>query len=82
MQEAITNVIKHADASICDISLVVNEQWLELTVKDNGKNNQKIISGNGLNGMKERIQLVDGKISFSNNKRGFLLQIKLPNYMI
>ena len=82
VQEAITNVIKHADASICDISLVVNEQWLELTVKDNGKNNQKIISGNGLNGMKERIQLVDGKISFSNNKRGFLLQIKLPNYMI
>jgi len=82
VQEGITNVIKHANATICDIALITNEQWLELTIKDNGHEFQEVLFGNGLNGMKERVEQVDGLMTFNNLQTGVLLQVKLPNYMI
>jgi signal transduction histidine kinase len=34
--EAVTNALKHAEASRIDIGLAVNDDWLEVTVRDDG----------------------------------------------
>ena len=63
-QEAITNVLKHAEATKLEIRLEFALQAVNLIVQDNGKGfdvHQKQ-EGFGLLGMKERVKLLEGQI--------------------
>ncbi|MEH6345961.1 MAG: histidine kinase [Bermanella sp.] len=86
VQESITNMIKHSNASHCQVSLSQCEGWLKLTVLDNGKsidkNHTNILPGNGLKGMAERVVKVDGSMVYEYSNVGFKIDIKLPDYMI
>ncbi|WNO10714.1 sensor histidine kinase [Teredinibacter sp. KSP-S5-2] len=77
VQEALTNVIKHAQASQCSISLT-NKQGPLLNIYDNGKSNTDIIPGNGLKGMAERVKNLGGQLRFHNHEQGFELIVQLP----
>ena len=91
-QESITNMIKHRNAHHCQVSLSQCEGWLKLSVLDNGeskdngtsidKSPKKIVPGNGLKGMAERVAKVDGTMDYELLNEGFKIEIKLPDYMI
>ena len=92
-QEALTNVSRHAHASKVDVSFQKLPSAVGVTIHDNGKSFQvkRILHAKtnkrlGLLGMRERIEMVGGKlciesapgqgtticakIPFANNKRG------------
>ncbi|MBD5780461.1 hypothetical protein IEN85_13250 [Pelagicoccus sp. NFK12] len=79
-QEALTNVRKHADASQVSLSLDLSErQKVRLEVCDNGKGCSGTSGGFGIMGIRERIQLLDGEVSFYTSPgNGFRLSISLP----
>jgi signal transduction histidine kinase len=43
-----------------------------------GKQIDKFNLGNGLKGMRERLGLIGGRVSFNNNEIGFHTEILLP----
>jgi signal transduction histidine kinase len=80
LQEALTNVLKHADASYVQVRLTYEDNWVKMSVEDNGRgettsSNQK---GIGILGMKERFLLLDGTVDASPSKGGFIITAKIP----
>ncbi|WP_046227151.1 sensor histidine kinase [Paenibacillus dauci] len=81
LKEAINNVIKHSEATACDIVIESSPTELRLTVKDNGVGinlKSKRYPGNGLRGMKERLEFVNGNLSIASDE-GTTLRITVPN---
>ncbi|MDQ0217710.1 sensor histidine kinase [Peribacillus cavernae] len=81
LKEAVTNVVKHSGATSCYIS--VEQTWNEIViiVRDNGNINVTegdFAKGNGLIGMKERLEFVNGSLEI-NTQEGTTLFIKVPN---
>jgi len=84
LQEALTNVIRHANASIVNIKLHQSKQGSTLTIKDNGigMHLEKVESGNplGLIGTRERIRQVGGTLYISSGiGQGTKLTIFIPS---
>ncbi|MFC3700541.1 sensor histidine kinase [Reinekea marina] len=77
IQEAITNTLKHSKATEISISLSKVDQNLRLIIKDNGKAKHTIIEGNGLLGMQERVQNVQGQVQLDSTD-GFSITINIP----
>ena len=67
VQEALTNIRKHAQAAKALVRLRVANSQAELTVLDNGRGDadgaQETPSGFGLQGIRERIALVGGSVT-------------------
>lgn len=67
VQEAITNVIRHAHASKIIIEAHLNSKTLSISIKDDGigisSNLKRNRSSHGIIGMAERCRLYDGKFS-------------------
>jgi signal transduction histidine kinase len=79
-QEAIVNVIRHAQASICKIRLEIIENYLYLEVNDNGQGlPDGLQTGVGLHSMRERVSELNGQIEFdSSSGEGTSVQVQLP----
>lgn len=75
--EACTNVTRHANASKVDISLSTAGGQLVLTVTDNGKGGE-LVPGNGLTGMRERLEAVSGALTMTAQRPGIRLQASVP----
>jgi signal transduction histidine kinase len=83
MQEALTNIIRHANATRVDVELFVTENSLSLEVRDNGcglRNADKLKESSfGLRGMQERITAFDGWIDVSSSAGdGTTVMISIP----
>ncbi len=76
-QEAVTNVLRHSDASRCQIIMAGDEESCTLTIKDNGSGVADIEPGNGLKGMQERVQAKGGELAWQQDAQGFQLRITL-----
>jgi two-component system sensor histidine kinase UhpB len=62
-QEALTNAVRHANASDVTVSLSCSEGDLVLSVHDHGKGlPEDVIAGGGLTGMRERAMLIGGTL--------------------
>lgn len=78
LKEAVTNIIRHSGATISKVSIQQRLGEIELIVQDNGKGvKAEETQGNGLKGMRERLELVDGKWSMTSNP-GTTLHIVVP----
>ena len=65
VSEALTNVRKHADATMARISAEVSEGELVITITDNGRGfaqEEAFDQGMGLRGMRERARLIGGSL--------------------
>lgn len=83
VQELIQNVLKHAEASVAIVQLSCNNQWLYITVEDNGKgfNMQGLAAtkGMGLKNVRERVQILGGKMEIqSETDKGTSIMIEIP----
>lgn len=80
VQEGLTNVARHAEASVVFINLSAKGDHLLLQISDNGKGmSDNENKGLGLLGIKERVNLADGKLWIVNHKgKGLSLNIILP----
>ncbi|WP_165500392.1 ATP-binding protein [Pedobacter psychroterrae] len=82
IQEAVNNVVKHADASKLSIQLIRDAEGLSLTIEDNGKGFDKEamndLDGIGLNNIRSRIALLGGTVDIDSAiGKGTLLAIHL-----
>lgn len=77
-KEALTNVLKHSDASRVKIELTQKDKHLMLIIQDNGKNKQaKPSDGLGMSNMKERAAKIGG-VLFVRNQAGFVVELEIP----
>jgi two-component system, NarL family, sensor histidine kinase DesK len=79
LKETITNVVKHSKASVCKISISQSESEISITVWDNGIgiSNHEWSVGNGLRGMSERLEFVNGDLK-AEASEGTLITIQVP----
>jgi signal transduction histidine kinase len=78
-QEGLTNVRRHARASRVDILLDFQPTGVRLEVKDNGVGAAETTGGFGLLGIRERLQLLGGRLEISTGVgKGFCLMASVP----
>jgi signal transduction histidine kinase len=84
IQEAVTNVVRHAGAGACRVSIDRGAEDLSIEVVDNGyghEGSRERTSGAGLGllGMRERVSLLDGDFSAAPRPEGgFRVAARLP----
>jgi signal transduction histidine kinase len=82
VQEATTNVLKHARARRVDIRVHYTESMLALDIRDDGAGDggdPASSSGHGLIGMRERVALFCGELKAGRNPAGgFSVHARLP----
>lgn len=74
VQEALTNVVRHAQADSVSVAVSVMPRTLTLTVADNGVGASQTATdstaGHGLRGMSERVEALGGTFSAGSAKAG------------
>ena len=84
VQEALTNIAKHARATQCRIRLRRTDGDLELAVEDDGRgfdptDETETRQGLGLAGMRERAALLDGRVALESSRgEGTRVRVRLP----
>jgi len=69
LREAATNIRRHASATGVTIRVRKEDTAVVVEVADDGRGG-RIVPGNGLNGMRERLDTVGGSLSLEPNKDG------------
>jgi two-component system NarL family sensor kinase len=83
IQEATSNVMKHAQASKLSIQLIYDEDGVNLSIEDNGtgfeQETLKNKEGIGLKNIQNRVQSLKGTVEFDSRPgEGTLITIHLP----
>jgi signal transduction histidine kinase len=86
IQEAMNNIVKHAEASRVDISLSLIDNTIHLFIADNGKGfnlEERIhsLNTNGIYNMRERVNLLNGSFEINSIiKNGTTIKAVIPLY--
>ena len=81
VQEAMTNTLKHADATHVTVTLAFRDDRLELEVVDDGSHTTSgaATTGQGIIGMRERVALLGGELQAGPREGGgFRVAAQLP----
>ncbi|MFZ0663304.1 MAG: sensor histidine kinase [Acidobacteriaceae bacterium] len=76
LREAVTNVVRHAHATRCVMRFLTENERTALVVEDDGRGGVRE-EGNGLRGMRERIEALGGRFAVDGTS-GTRLTIELP----
>jgi len=76
LREAVTNIVRHARAKTCRLHFVIQDGHRRLMVEDDGRH-ELLREGNGLRGMRERVESIGGHLSLTR-EQGTRLLIELP----
>ncbi len=89
LQESLTNITKHTDSATVDVVLRVDDETIELSVRDYGKgiaperlkrmNHTGSDVGVGIAGMRERLKELGGKLEIQSDSTGTVLIASLPH---
>lgn len=81
-QEAVQNAIKHAQASEIDVKLIVSNNRVNVSVRDDGKGftlTERKSQSFGLIGMRERVDMLDGTLDLTSKPgKGTHVFINIP----
>jgi two-component system sensor histidine kinase DesK len=80
MKEAVTNIVKHSSATTCLIAIELSPTEFVIKVKDNGigiEEESAYFKGNGLRGMKERLEFVNGIMEIESGA-GTMIVFRVP----
>lgn len=81
VQEALTNIVKHANASHVEVSAEEREGEVRISIRDDGDgfDATAATAGRGLTGMRERIELFGGEIEVSSKPgEGTAISARVP----
>ncbi|MEJ2287595.1 MAG: sensor histidine kinase [Deinococcales bacterium] len=79
LREAVTNVVRHAEAHRCEITVGRDDRGVHLRVSDDGKGGSTVNPGNGLTGLAERVAAANGSFNAGPGPAGgFTLDISVP----
>ncbi len=86
LQEALSNVVRHAEASLVDVTVDVQDDRLTLTVTDDGRGFPTLRTGRlkdtdhrmGITGMRERLLAAGGTLHIANRTPGATLRLSVP----
>lgn len=76
VREAVTNVVRHAKAGKCRVELAQSNGDCHLEIEDDGRGGPQT-EGNGIRGMRERIEALGGSVS-RETSRGTRILVTLP----
>jgi len=68
--EALTNVVKHSQATRADLQLTHHDGGLDITVRDDGSGGANAANGTGLRGIARRLSAFDGTLDVSSPPGG------------
>lgn len=81
LREAVTNIVRHSRATTCRLRFMEEDNQRRLVIEDNGASSDGsavfIREGNGLRGMRERIESLGGHLALQRDG-GTRLLIELP----
>ena len=77
LREATTNVVRHSGARACQVEVIERDDRVRLTVEDDGRGGTSA-SGNGLQGLRERVEQLAGTLEIDAVPPGFRLTAELP----
>ncbi|MGB9826486.1 MAG: PAS domain S-box protein, partial [Desulfofundulus sp.] len=79
IQEALTNVARHSEATEVDIHFNETGDTLQVEILDNGGiQEEKPVPGKGLWGMKERARFIGGNLAYGFKDGGFCVSLTVP----
>jgi two-component system, NarL family, sensor histidine kinase UhpB len=72
VQEALTNATKHGAARRAHVEVIEDDSTIRVTVRDDGRGFDPIArtDGFGLIGMRERVELLNGKLELTSSPEG------------
>ena len=76
VREAVTNIVRHAQASRCSLAFAADGATTALVVEDDGRGGIRQ-EGNGLRGMRERVESLGGRLRIESS-HGTRLLIEIP----
>lgn len=80
-KELLTNAIKHANATKIDLQLIYYQEFIYLSVEDNGvgfKEKEVVAKGNGLKSINLRVSYLHGKLNIESSPTGTSALIEIP----
>lgn len=78
LREAVTNIQRHARATLAEVTLACTREHVQLRIRDNGVGSPAV-PGNGLAGMRERVESRGGRLRIDSTLRqGTCVEITLP----
>jgi two-component system sensor histidine kinase DesK len=80
VREAVTNIVRHAQASRCRLEFAANGSGTALVVEDDGRGGIHE-EGNGLPGMRERVESMGGKLQIDSGQ-GTRLLVEIPPHTV
>lgn len=79
VQEVITNTVRHAHADNLWVSIDLGEAGVLIEARDDGRGAEQLTPGNGLRGMRERLEGIGGALDIRVHPgQGFQLSARLP----
>jgi PAS domain S-box-containing protein len=85
VQEALTNVFRHSEATQSRVTLALNENHVLVEIRDNGKGLEEGITkfrpgttGVGIGGMRQRVEEFGGKLRLTNANPGTIVEVVIP----
>ncbi len=78
-QEALTNSVRHSGAEHIGISLQSGPSHIDLVVEDDGRFSGSYTAGNGLTGLRERVEAIGGELCIDSAPHGgWRLTVRIP----
>lgn len=82
VQELVTNSVKHAMASEIHVQLTTRDNYLQLSVEDNGIGfnvNESDAKGIGISNIKSRVAFLQGELDIKSNNKGTSVSVLLED---
>ena len=80
VSEALTNVVKYAEATSASVELKLTDDTLVVTIADDGIGGAELDGGSGLRGLVDRVHAVGGLLQVSSPPgEGTRLRAELPS---
>jgi signal transduction histidine kinase len=77
-QEILTNAARHSGAQNLWLGLVRDGDGIALKARDDGRGSPSVKPGNGLTGIRERVEAAGGALKIDGASGGFRLEVWLP----
>jgi len=79
VQEAVTNALRHSQATSVAVHVQFRPNSVELSIRDDGQARDPVVLGHGLTGMRERAALLGGTLAAQPVRpHGFAVTAILP----